>query len=430
MPEQTELEVTASRAHSARRAWWVIVAVLGLLVMWDYARVLTITNNHDFEVYFHAAVDLREGRDIYADTVLFKRAIDSRTFNYKAEDTVWPYAYTPVVAIALLPLSYLPYAWAAGVWTALCLFALGAGCWLILRSQGQITPPRLALTLLLLYGFRPAIVALRLGQIDILIFLVIALAFYWLVKGREGWAGALLGLAVAIKFFSAVLVAYLLWKRKWRPVLWAGAAALILVAGSYAVVGFDSIPAYLDFTSLYSRGGFAAYHYHMCFNAFFTRALKPNLFVDPVWGLNLPWLADGLTLACSAVVIAVSAWITWGRERSKEGRFDLEFGLVLTALLLVVPPSPLYSYTWLLLPFIVLGVRMGRVERLSLWWPVSLALAYVVVARDYRYNIRFIIRFLQSHYLWGGVGLWAILVAWLRRGPRPEVLEEVIGTDD
>jgi len=415
MAGNTEAGKTAVGDDTSARGWWLIVAVLGLLVVWQYARVLTITNNHDFAVYFDAAVDLREGRDIYADTIPFKAAIEGGTFNYKAEDTIWPYAYTPVVALALLPLSYLPYAWAAGLWTALCLLALGLGCWLVLRSQGPITPARLALALLLLYGFRPAIVVLRLGQIDVLIFLMVSLAFYWLVKGRDGLAGAVLGLAIAIKFFSAVLVAYLLWKRRWRPVLWAGVVAALLVIGSYGVVGFDSIPKYLGFTSLYSSGGFVAYPYHMCFNAFFTRALTDNLFAEPVWGLNLPWLANGLTLVCSAVVVVVSAWVTWGRADRDGDRFDLEFGLVLTALLLVVPPSPLYSYTWLLLPFIVLGVRMGQEKRLSLRWPILLAIAYLMVARDYRYNIRFVIRFLQSHYLWGGVVLWATLVAWLRR---------------
>lgn len=410
-------EVTESASHVGipARSWWCVVALLALLVMIGYGRVLTITNNHDFEVYFRAAVDLREGRDIYAGTVPFKQAVDNGTFEYKAVDTIWPYAYTPVVAILLLPMSYLPYAWASCAWTALNVLALTLGCWLILRSQGEVTPQRLALTLLLLYGFRPAVVALRLGQIDMLIFLVIALAFYWLKKGRGSWAGAILGLSIAVKFFSGVLVAYLLWKRRWRPVFWAGIVALGLVVGSYAVVGFDSIPAYLDFTSLYSTGGFVAYPYHMCFNAFFTRALKDNLFVRPVWGLSLPGLADGLTVLCSAVVVVISAWVTWGTGPSRGKRFDAEFALVLTATLLVVPPSPLYTYTWLLLPFIVLCARMEQDEHLSPWWAVLVALSYVMVAREYPYNIRIVIRFLQSHYLWGGVALWSMLVAWLRR---------------
>ncbi|MFH1926914.1 MAG: glycosyltransferase family 87 protein [Chloroflexota bacterium] len=399
------------------KTWWFGVALLAVMVVVSYGRVLMITNNHDFAVYFKAAVDLREGRDIYADVVPFKAAMESGDFDYKAEDTVWPYPYTPVLAILLLPLSYLPYAWASVIWATLNVIALGLGCWLILLSQGMITPPRLALALLLLYGFRPALVGLRLGQIDVLIFLAIGLSFYLLKRGREGWAGALLGLAIAIKFFAAILVGYLLWKRRWRPVLWAGIVALVLVVGSYAVVGFDTIPGYLEFTSLYSSGGFVAYPYHMCFNAFFTRALTDNLFAQPVRGMNLPWLANGLTLLCSGVVIIVSCLITWGSGDPRERRFGLEYGLVVTAILLVMPPSPLYTYTWLLLPFIVLGFQMGEEERLSLWWPLLMALSYVIVARDYRYNIPIVIRFLQSHYLFGGLALWCILVAWLKRHP-------------
>lgn len=60
---------------------------------------------------------------------------------------------------------------------------------------------------------------------------------------------------------------------------------------------------------------------------------------------------------------------------------------------------------------------MGEEEHMSLRWPLLTALAYVIVAWDYPYRIPFVIRFLQSHYLFGGLALWCILVAWLRRRP-------------
>jgi len=204
---------------------------------------------------------------------------------------------------------------------------------------------------------------------------------------------------------------------------------------SFAAVGFDAVPTYLDFTSLYSRGGFAGYPYHQCFNAFFTRLFKDNLFVAPIRGLNLPWLADALTLTCSGFVTLVTAWLTWGALDFTDRRFALEFGLVLTALLLVMPPSPLYSFTWLLLPFLALMVssmstlaKALAVERPAISDPDSVrlqskalavlgltALAYIIVARDYPYRIRFITRILQSHHLFGALLLWAVLAWWLWR---------------
>ena len=174
------------------------------------------------------------------------------------------------------------------------------------------------------------------------------------------------------------------------------------------------------------------------FNAFFTRLFKDNLFVAPIRGLNLPWLADALTLTCSGFVTLVTAWLTWGALDFTDRRFALEFGLVLTALLLVMPPSPLYSFTWLLLPFLALMVssmstlaKALAVERPAISDPDSVrlqskalavlgltALAYIIVARDYPYRIRFITRILQSHHLFGALLLWAVLawLLWRRQG--------------
>ena len=462
------------------RAWWVIVGVLALSVVINYTQVVGITNNHDFAVYYQAAMNLRRGRDIYADCALFKEAIESGTFDYKAEDTVWPYAYPPLLATLLLPLSYLSYAWASGLWIAVNLAALVVGTWLCLRALGPVTLPRLALALLLLYGYRPAIVTLRLGQIDMFIFLLLAAVFYCmvsgsttrlsvrlsahaegssnysLVSGREWLAGVVLGLAVGLKFFAGVLVAYLFWKRRWRPAICATVTAAILLVGSFAVVNFDAVFAYLDFTSLYSRGGFAGYPYHQCFNAFFTRLLEDNLFVAPIRGWDLPWLADILTLICSGAVGLTTAWLCWGTVDLTDRRFALEFGLVVTALLLVMPPSPLYSFTWLLLPFLALlvdsmetQVRTLGTQRVPVSEPACAglrskaltalgltALAYIITARDYPYRIRFIIRVLQSHYLFGALLLWLVLAWWLwttrkdGRLPQPFVSDQEVVVDD
>ena len=422
-----------------RRLWWLVVGVLTLSVIINYAQVVRITNNHDFAVYYQAAVNLRRGDDIYADSALFRESVESGRFDYMADDTVWPYAYPPLLAILLLPLSHLPYTWASGLWTAATLAALGAAMWLMVRALGPVTPPRLALALLLLYRYRPAVVALRLGQIDILILLLLAGVFYSLVRDRWWLAGVLLGLAVGLKFFAGVLIAYLFWKRRWRSAMIAGATAAVLLAGSFGVIGFDAVPAYLDFTALYSRGGFAGYPYHQCFNAFFTRLFTDNLFVAPIRGWDLPWLADGLTLISSGLVGLMTAWLTWGAMERADRRFALEFGLVITALLLVMPPSPLYSFAWLLLPFLALllgssealmrarvGQRPGRSELTELPGSESgdlgsqlrgfavlglTTLAYILTARDYPYRIRYLIRLLQSHYLFGGLLLWCVL-AW------------------
>ncbi len=406
--------LSAGRATWAR---WGLVAALAILLAMDYAQVWSITNNHDFAVFYQAAERLRDGQDIYQDIDTFKHAIESGSFVLKDPNTVWPYAYPPLAAVVLLPLTALPYPLAAAAWTAVNLLFLWAGCALVVLGTGRVTWVMVAAVLLLLIRFYPATVALRLGQLEVSQFLLIALALWALAGRRERLAGISLGVATALKFFPGALLGFLLWKRRWRPAAWGIAVAMGLLAASYAVVGLDSLPRYLAFTSVYSHGGFAAFPYNQSLSGFFTRAFTANLFVTPVRGINSPSLAWGLTaLATTAVTLPFLA-VTWGPGDPTSERFSLEYALAVVVLLLASPHSQIYAFVWLLLPFIVLVrwvARQGHVP----WLVVGgLLIAYLLIGQDFAFNVRFVIRFIQAHLMVGTLVLWGLLIVvlWNRK---------------
>ncbi len=405
------------RVFDDRAAWgrWLLLAGLTVLLALDYAHVWAITNNHDFAVFYQAAVRLRNGQDIYHDLPAFQTAIESGSFVLKNPDTVWPYAYPPLAAILFLPLTWIPYANAAAGWTVANFLFLWGGCALTLLALGRLTWTLGLATLLLLYQFYPATVALRLGQMEIAQFILLAAALWALRNRREGLAGLSLGMATALKFFPGALIGFLLWKRRWKSAAWGIGSALTLLILSYAVVGLDNIPRYLAFTSVYSRGGFAAFPYNQSLSGFFSRAFTANLFVTPVRGIDSPALAWSLTLLAGAVVTLPFLAVTWGKSEPDGERFTLEYAFAVVVLLLVSPHSQIYAFVWLLLPFIV--IWRWATHQNPFPWAVTILLvaAYLLVGREFSFNVRFVIRLIQSHILIGTLLLWGLFFGVLAR---------------
>ena len=77
--------------------------------------------------------------------------------------------------------------------------------------------------------------------------------------------------------------------------------------------------------------------------------------------LNLPAVANGLAMTCSAVAVAWLAWLT--RPGSRAGRtdtFDLGFGLTMVVMLLVSPLGWMYYFPLLALPGHLLWSAAGE----------------------------------------------------------------------
>lgn len=424
-------EIRAVNRQGGRQRWrdsllWLVVVLLALLWVSDLVRVWRMTNHHDLDVFYLAARRLVAGEDIYADAAPFQASIEAGTFSMKDDTVVWPYAYSPLIALLFVPATAMPYSVVQILWWGFNVGSLLLGGWLSLRALGCATPARVALSLLLLYKFEPAVVTLRLGQIEIVQFLLLAFTLYALNHNWDRRAGLALGLAAGLKFFPGALVGLLLWRGRWRAAAWSTATAFVIIMGSFLLVGFDALSSYLGFASMYGIGGaFAAFPFNQSLNGFFSRNLIHNVFSPTLKGWHLPGLAKGLTLACDTVVILVSAWLTWHRkeERNNEDRqrFALEFSLGIVALLLVLPHSQVYTFVWLLVSFIAFAIWLLSQPRTAWWQWAGWFIAALLVGRHYVLFYPGLTRLVQAHYLFGALLLWGMLGATLLRDKRRTV---------
>jgi len=413
-------------ARSRRERWlallpWMVVLVLLALVGRDLANVWQITNHHDLDVFTLAAERLAAGEDIYADVLPFQDKVLAG-LDMDDDSVVWPYMYPPLIALLFVPTRGMPVEAVRAGWWAVNVACLLSGTWLWLRALGGVTPLRAGLALLLLWRFYPATVTLRLGQIELMQYLLLAATLYALSARRDGWAGVALGLATGLKFFPGALIVLLLWQRRWRAAGWALGTALVTIIGSFALVGLEAIPAYLRSTAIYGLGGaFAAFPLNQSLNGLFSRNLVRNGFSATLKGVHLPGLARALTLACDALIVVASAWLTWSGARrdtacrapagnaSTDGtRSALEYGLAVAALLLISPHSQVYTFVWALLPLIVLGVHL--LERDANWalWLAYIA-AFVLIGRRLMVYAPGVTRFFQSQQTFGAALLWLLL---------------------
>lgn len=391
--------------------WMKVLVLLALvaLVLWWGVGVFRITNNHDFDVLYRAAERLRAGENIYVESAAFREALESGQFNMSDDSIRWPYSNPPLLAILAVPLTYLPYPAAATLWTWLNVAMLLGACGAVLAAIGRLDWAGAVVALVLLYGYYPATVCLRLGQVEILLFLLIALSFLALKRGREAWAGVALGVATAIKFFPGALILFLAWKRKWKAAAWGLGVAAVALGASVLIAGPANFAAYTEAWSVYAGGAFSAFPLNQSLNGFFSRLFRPNVFWPTLRGLELPGLATGLWLGSAAALGATLAWFTRRPVDARALRFDVEFSAAIAVLLLAQPHSQVYAFVWLLLPLIVVGCRAVTTYPWS--WPEvgTLTVGYFMLGRQWFQFPPIPVRFVRSHVMFGTLLLAALL---------------------
>jgi hypothetical protein len=207
-PPAAVAAVAATCAAGAAAAWFVVRSL-----------------QQDFAAYFIAATARRLGLDTYVNQVGSANA-----------PTLWDgvalfrhsrFLYPPLVADLFRPFAALPYPTAKGLFTAAMLGAwIGTGLLVARDARGR--------TVFLVSSalFFPFYRHLERGQIDLLILLLLAIA--WRERARPWVAGAALAAGVAFKQALAGLL----------PVVWAsgrGRSALAALAAGGALIGLTAL---------------------------------------------------------------------------------------------------------------------------------------------------------------------------------------------
>jgi len=246
-----------------------------------------------------------------------------------------PPVYPPLTFLALLPLSLLS-APAAGLLMCSLVLACFALAFLALRP---------AEPLVIALGVSMPVVFCA-GAANPIAFAIFAIALGWRWRDRARTAGVLIGLAIAIKLFVVPLIAWLAFTRRYVAAAVAASSAVVLILGSWAVIGFRGITRFPELVSTDAinvgrRGMFLQgtlrhlgldYHQallvgivaavavlvaarHLADAQVFAACLLASLFASPiVWSYYL-WLLPLAVLAVSPsrrFILLSVAWVVLG----------------------------------------------------------------------------------------------------------------------
>ena len=224
-----------SLRRAARRAAWILVCA-GLPLLALYFAVAPVALGDRDAVDFHynyylAAEAILEGEDFYPTDGFVVRGPD---------DLISDYVYPPLIALATIPWTVLPVTLASvlfqGALVAVLvstLVLLGVRDW---RCYG------------LAFLWPPATDAITTGNVSLV--LGLAAAVVWRFRDRPLVTGSALGLGLAAKALLWPLTVWFVATRRLRAAVASFVVALVVLAATWAIVGFRGL---LDYPGLVRR---------------------------------------------------------------------------------------------------------------------------------------------------------------------------------
>ena len=400
----------------------VLIGVVLWLVFYAATGRFMATRMHmnDFGRFYYSARLFLDGQDMYgpspATPVVVAPNVTHAFLNMNP----------PHFHLLVLPFALLPPATALVSWTVASLLSLGVCLFLIVRELGvKLSVARLLWGLLAILTFAATGTIIATGQVSLLLLLPVTVA--WLAARRGAWtqAGAWLGLAMSVKPFLFIFVAYFLLRRRPR----AAVTALLVVAGAFLTgLGVFGVPSHVAWLRALEATDWSWAAMNGSILGALSRMLSESPYFTPF--VSAPGLVRPLWLCGAAIAGVLTLAAAW-RDDSPEA-VDRGFVLVLVGAQLVSPLGWIY-YFWLPVgPAAALVANwleqrrersasrseppLVRWRNLLLWtslpclmWPLGLVTA--------RQPSALATATLGSVYFWGTVLFWAgVLVDQVRAG--------------
>jgi Glycosyltransferase family 87 len=200
------------------------LAIIAASIIFTAAIGVLVVNRHkfiDFPVYYLAGESLLAGR-----TNLYSPEFSG--------GTLMDYRYPPFFLVVFGWLALFPYIWAAYIWYWLCVLEI-AGCVFCAGRAVNLhffsAPPGKKVIfwlLALLITGQYFVVAFHFGNAHLLMTFLLFASLYLSLKRRDGWAGALISIAITIKILPLLVLPYFVLKRRWKYLIYAGIFLVVL----------------------------------------------------------------------------------------------------------------------------------------------------------------------------------------------------------
>ncbi len=307
----------------------------------------------DFTAYYLAARAHTLGLDYYR-----RETIEALAAATGIVGDLGPYLYPPLFAALLSPLAGLDYPIARWLWATAALLSVGVSLFLLKSAAGvRLGPGWRGPTLAFLVLFPPVGDDLLKGQITWLLLVILSGAWLAHARGRVGLAGALVGLAAAIKLAPALVLLYFALRREGRALAAGLGVAVLLAAASFALAGVEPHVVYACETlpSIGIQVGAAA---NVSLPGLAARLFDPASLVAPLLpDRRLYFVALALALGTLACAFVRAVTVEAAGRGANSG-----FALAVGAMILAGPSSQAYVLVLALLPLaaVLANVRTGE----------------------------------------------------------------------
>jgi hypothetical protein len=334
------------------------------------------------------------------------------------------YSYPPLFAVLMVPISTLPPATAAWIFTAVSVAAFGLATSAILQATPYLaTAPRLqrAATALAVGLYPPVTASLVIGQVNLLILSLMSLGILALGQTHRtsGWrelaAGAALGVAACIKLVPGAMVVPLVLARRWRSV-----AAMLIAAGVTLVfAGVIAPNALRGSGSLVGLLYPDAYWTNQSINGFVTRFVQDSDRTRAIAVDFLPPVPATVVLTAAFALATIGMLLRRKRDLDHPATLDLALAFVLVAATAGAPKASFNTHVFALLGVALLTLRLPEGARnlaptdvllLGLWLAGAVVQACLEPLKDTVEGPLGTLRTLgTSSALYGLVALWLLL---------------------
>ena len=252
-----------------------------------------------------------------------------------------PANYPPLFYLLMRPWVALPFGVAASVWffaSQVCLLAALALCF---RPFASASPVRVATLLFVVLNYQPVMESMALGQSNLLLLFLMALAWWGLRTGSPWVTAGAIATAIHIKPQYGILLLLLWWAGYRRAGARAAFLAIMGLVTGLIVVGPAQHLSYLRYV-------FSLPEHLLIWTANISpRATIHRLFEGLSQGATV---ADALWLVFCAAILVVIAQAIPRTPPPGFSAIDWTWGIGLTAVLLLSPLTEEHHLVVLLLP--------------------------------------------------------------------------------
>jgi hypothetical protein len=351
-PEQQPTPITQPKSNRQP----ILFTLLVLIVLFN-VKLLWITRDNilegygDFASFYASALIVREGRGNELYNYDTQREIQRPLFpTVETREDALPYVHMAYETLIYVPLTFLSYSKAVGLWMFINLFMLViVSVCVPFYFPFQKKTLRISFLLSMLASF-PVLVTLIQGQDCIILLLLYSLAFICLKKDSPALAGCIL--AFGLFKFQLVLpfVGIFLLERQWKFISGFVAASIVPIITSLYIAGTEGTLEYLRFLLRFSQSPLGQFE------------IEPSKMPN-IRGILYTVLSGLLSqrFLFIATVIGSIAIVVWAIRSSRSASLEVRFALAMLVSLAVSYYLMVYDLALAVLPLFIMINQMSSI---------------------------------------------------------------------